>query len=377
MIKLTSIFLGLLILLCSCQPKDHFDWGPGFSAPKNYIAGGPMVEYFYQGKSLAGTSSNVGINPGWGVGSGGYVGGDKYKPVPDSMRVRWRCGTDLIEYEAGLKLPREKMLKLFRDRYSDKDGKKIDYSLILTGMAPGGNVTVWLSAGPVNTEILKFKAKAMKKYNRMDENSVTLWSSTGPEAKETLKYLSIHGVPYKVWEKGEKEYPYCIEFSSRENFGFALNNYCKDGSLFMVNDSLNFVKWKDRFDKFTQSNNVMLKRKLPVQIHIQWFSENKTRWFEGDIVMPQNLESIFNTGKYNRMLVCIEKDTGNSSLGSIYVTGKNSRYKVMDFQLGLFNRSLKKLMAPKFSLPKNYRFPTWEGPPPLSDLTSIDYWQEK
>jgi hypothetical protein len=38
----------LLILFQSCTPKDKFDWNAGFSAPKFYGAGGPMVDFFYQ-----------------------------------------------------------------------------------------------------------------------------------------------------------------------------------------------------------------------------------------------------------------------------------------------------------------------------------------
>lgn len=61
------LILILLVSVSSCQPKDKFIWNAGFSEPKNYVASGPFVEYFYKGKSIAGTSSSVGIDPGWGV----------------------------------------------------------------------------------------------------------------------------------------------------------------------------------------------------------------------------------------------------------------------------------------------------------------------
>ncbi|OCA79495.1 hypothetical protein BBH99_18770 [Chryseobacterium contaminans] len=75
-IKNIALLLPNLLLIISCGPKDKFEWNAGISAPKNYISGGPFVEYFYQGKGVAGTSANVGINPGWGMTSGGYTGGD-------------------------------------------------------------------------------------------------------------------------------------------------------------------------------------------------------------------------------------------------------------------------------------------------------------
>lgn len=58
-------FLLIIIIFQSCEPRDKFRWNAGISAPKNYIAGGPFIEFFYQGQSIAGNSSGTGINPGW------------------------------------------------------------------------------------------------------------------------------------------------------------------------------------------------------------------------------------------------------------------------------------------------------------------------
>jgi hypothetical protein len=104
----TSFFIySFLIigLLASCQPKDTFDWNAGLSGPKNYPSGAPFVEYFYQGQSIAGASSGTGADQGWGITSGGYVGGDKYKHVPDSMAVKWVCSVDNLVYKGGFKFP--------------------------------------------------------------------------------------------------------------------------------------------------------------------------------------------------------------------------------------------------------------------------------
>jgi len=150
------LIIGLFV---SCQPKDTFDWNAGFSAPKYYGATGPFVEYFYQSQSIAGVSSGVGINPGWGITSGGYVGGDKYKTVPDSIAVKWICGVDRYSYEGGSKLPRNKMLELFKTKAIDSYGNQQEYSLIVAGMAPGGNVTIWMQGGTGSTEICKFKTE--------------------------------------------------------------------------------------------------------------------------------------------------------------------------------------------------------------------------
>ncbi len=106
--RIVNVVFLLSGLLISCQsPKEKardeekFSWDAGISAPKNYPSA-PFVEYFYQRKSIAGASTGVGSDQGWGITMGGFTGGDVFKPVPDSVFVKWRCAFDLIEYEGGV-----------------------------------------------------------------------------------------------------------------------------------------------------------------------------------------------------------------------------------------------------------------------------------
>jgi len=371
------LIIGLFV---SCQPKDTFDWNAGFSAPKYYGATGPFVEYFYQSQSIAGVSSGVGINPGWGITSGGYVGGDKYKTVPDSIAVKWICGVDRYSYEGGSKLPRNKMLELFKTKAIDSYGNQQEYSLIVAGMAPGGNVTIWMQGGTGSTEICKFKTenKGVWKEDDPDYNKYIKEHRTISEAfKESSLFWKIHGIPYSVWEKGEKEYDYDIGFSSEEEYKFALTFYTKDGSLFQIDNKSSFLPWKYRFVSYPKnSDHLSKKKKLPVQIHIQWYSQDESRWFNGDIIMPQNLEKKINSSQFDRMIISIEKDTQDKVIGDIYLVNKSKQDKIMSFQLGVYNESLKKLMAPEYSLPKGFIFPKWEGREPLK-TPDFEYWQEK
>ncbi|SQB28796.1 Protein of uncharacterised function (DUF2931) [Chryseobacterium jejuense] len=155
---LFSLTLVLLLQIVGCHPKDKFEWNAAWSAPKFYGNGGPFVEFFYQGKSIAGASASIGADPGWGTTSGSYAGGDIFKPVPDSISVKWICAIDGYRYEGGSRLPQDKMLSLFRNGWNSK-GEKENYTQIIAGFAPGGNVTVWVSGQGNNKEIINFKAK--------------------------------------------------------------------------------------------------------------------------------------------------------------------------------------------------------------------------
>ncbi|MFH6937724.1 DUF2931 family protein, partial [Flavobacterium sp. FlaQc-30] len=249
----TSFFIYCFLIIglfASCQPKDTFDWNAGLSGPKNYPSGAPFVEYFYQGKSIAGASSSTGADQGWGITSGGYVGGDQYKPVPDSIAVKWVCSVDNLVYKDGFKLPREKMLELFNRKVIDSYGDQNDYSVIVAGMAPGGNITVWMQGGNASTEIAKFKILKGEEDQNIDDSykkkEIKSWG-------HYLTYWKIHGIPYSVWEKGEKDYDYNIVFSSEEEYKFALTFYAKDGSLFQIDNKSSFLPWKDRFVSYPKN----------------------------------------------------------------------------------------------------------------------------
>jgi hypothetical protein len=382
-----KIFILLLVLLISCQfPKDKareeekFSWNAGISAPKHYPAA-PSVEYFYKGKGVAGASTGVGSDQGWGVTMGGYTGGDIFKPIPDSVFVKWSCGFDLIEYEGGVRLPQEKMLVLFnkgtKDPYS---GQKEGYSTIVAGTAPGGNVTVWMKSGPIITEILKFKAKEVGREDRYDPNTVTLWSSTGQEAKDILKYINFHGVPYKIWDIGEKEYKYDIGFSSREeSYGYHLTFYAKDGSWFSLDKSDSFIPWGEK--EIRTKNIIEKKHKSPVQLDISWYTNEKNykdrQWYSGKIILPQNLESLLKSGIYKRLLMRIEEDEHKDAVfGALLLSDKNVEKKIMSFKLGRYDYKLEMQLSPEYILPKGFIFPKWEkGKEPLSK-PDVDYWQE-
>ena len=110
-----------------------------------------------------------------------------------------------------------------------------------------------------------------------------------------------------------------------------------------------------------------------------WHSYDKeSRWFEGSVVLPQNLQGTFEKGHYDRMIVTIPKDTGGDFVeGIIYFVNKQKQDQVMRFRLGRFNDKQKKLMSPKYTLPKGFVVPKWEGRIPLKKPTDLEYWQEE
>ncbi|MDC8099968.1 DUF2931 family protein [Chryseobacterium rhizosphaerae] len=375
------IVLLSLLLVVSCEPKDKFEWNAAWSAPKFYGNGGPFVEFFYQGKSIAGASASIGADPGWGTTSGSYAGGDIFKPVPDSISVKWICAIDGYRYEGGSRLPQDKMLSLFRNGWNSK-GEKENYTQIIAGFAPGGNVTVWVSGQGNNKEIINFKAKnkgVWKESEEAEKIEKEILSSEKFINSEVNIYRYLHGIPYSAWEKGDKQYKYDLGFSSEEDYKYSITYYSKDGSVYFLDSTPYFLKWSNRFIDYPKNPNESHQLKLPVQMDLIWHSyDNESRWFEGNVLLPQNLQATFEKGHYDRMIVTIPKDTGGDFVeGVIYFVNKQKQDQVMRFRLGRFNDEQKKLMSPKYTLPKGFVVPKWEGRIPLKKPTDLEYWQEE
>ena len=380
--KFISSILALVVL-AGCSPKDKYEWNAGLSGPKYYPSGAPRVEYFYKGKSVAGASIGTGADQGWGVTAGGYSGGDQYKDIPDSVAVQWVCSVDNYLYRGGTRLPRERMLELFKNGFKTVYGMKTTYTSIVAGMAPGGNATIWLRGSERLTEIIRFKAENNgiwmehdEDYNKYERETITSKEYINSEFN-IFRYL--HGVPYDVWEKGDKEYDYDIGFSSEGGQKIKPNVftfYTKDGTWYQPSKgdlAFQSVDWQEwgKFE-YKENNNLIKKLKLPVEIHFS--VDYNDVLYMGNIVLPQDFKKYFENQANNRITIGVEK---NAETGILWVSGKKGSQKVMRFKVFKAKEDdMGDFYPGGYSFPKGFKIPKWNGRTPIA-TPEFDYWQEE
>jgi len=364
----------VLLVLAGCSPKDKYEWNAGLSGPKYYPSGAPRVEYFYKGKSVAGASIGTGADQGWGVTAGGYSGGDQYKDIPDSVAVQWVCSVDNYLYKGGARLPRERMLELFKNGFKTVYGMKTTYTSIVAGMAPGGNAAIWLRGSERLTEIIRFKAQERLEDPYIDkdyrEKTVKNWGNY-------LTYWYLHGVPYDIWEKGDKEYDYDIGFSSEEkDVTPYMVFYTKDGTWYQPSkgdlafQSIDWQEW-GKFE-YKENNNLIKNLKLPVEIHFLF--EYKGGNYSTGIILPQDFKKYFENQANNRITIGVEK---NAETGILWVSGKKGFQKVMRFKVFKAKEDdMGDFYPGGYSFPKGFKIPKWNGRTPIA-TPEFDYWQEE
>ena len=364
----------VLLVLAGCSPKDKYEWNAGLSGPKYYPSGAPRVEYFYKGNSVAAASIGTGADQGWGVTAGGYSGGEQYKDIPDSVAVQWVCSVDNYLYKGGARLPREHMLELFKNGFKTVYGMKTTYTSIVAGMAPGGNAVIWLRGSERLTEVIRFKAQERLEDPYIDkdyrEKTVKNWGNY-------LTYWYLHGVPYDVWEKGDKEYDYDIGFSSEEkDVTPYMVFYTKDGTWYQPSkgdlafQSIDWQEW-GKFE-YKENNNLIKNLKLPVQIHFLF--EYKGGNYSTGIILPQDFKKYFENQANNRITIGVEK---NAETGILWVSGKKGSQKVMRFKVFKAKEDdMGDFYPGGYSFPKGFKIPKWNGRTPIA-TPEFDYWQEE
>lgn len=142
---------------------DKYEWLPTESAHKQYpvsiikgeavLADGTSISFF----------KRTMVNSGWGDSDSSYVIGEVLKPLPVKIMINWFSYVEDKFFEGHFDLPAAQLEQAFKQGLVDPDtGERTNYNYIITGMAPRGNVSVWIAGSGMVKEVARFQAKEVQ-----------------------------------------------------------------------------------------------------------------------------------------------------------------------------------------------------------------------
>ena len=307
----------------SCQSKkmeEKYEWSGTLSAPKEYpveVYKGSLI-----GSDFTQNFRNWGIvNPGWGDAAGTVVSGPEQKTVPDSLSITWLSFVENKFYSGKFALPKDKMRILFKEGFINDMDKHESYSDVIIGLAPGGNISVWLMAAGKEVEVAKFKAGVIQidpetissddKYMFRNGYAEAILSDPMVIVPEVKAMIQANGYPSpnNYSDLYSKKYNWkpvfqLLEGSRIENFGFGMYN----GEMDMLHG-------------VSLANNIFKERAVPKRCSFYWKGNNNEEhgvrvlsFDEKEIIEAfknigiGNIELLFKAGTDNTVLISLKTD---------------------------------------------------------------------
>jgi hypothetical protein len=284
------LFFGMLIsLTASCQNKQQnimqqkqtnlpeFDWKSNLNCPPGY-----PVEVYMGGLEGNGSYGSLDSGTSTGLGGWGDSGADMsygIKTLPRRINCIWVSYAEGCFYSIDSPIDYGKMLQLFKEGYQDsgiffnQDGeyKKRTYTTIITGLAPGGVVVIWVMGPGRQVEIGRYKGEkyevAKEEIARLDNHGILKFQKEYQE--KTM--LNTQIVPLAIREANSgKPIPYGLWDSYRVWYSwrpiFSIKKEIEITSLFwkMFNG-----EYEKLFDK-TLVENKFNKRAIPKFASLSW-----------------------------------------------------------------------------------------------------------
>lgn len=203
------------------------DWLASESAPKDYPMEVIRGTFLYPGEEhgLYIPNGKV-VYGGWGKPISTHVVGPDQKPLPDRLEITYYSFIEDQFYRGEFELPYDTIVRLFQEGYDNHKtpSSRMSYRRIIVGMAPGGQVAVWLAGAGKTTEVFFGQGEPIDyDWNRYWTDSFlndnpqpreeyheeSLQEMLTPEERE---HLETEGIPYDKWPRLRTLYPWQPKF---------------------------------------------------------------------------------------------------------------------------------------------------------------------
>ena len=278
MAKRISIISIVIAIVLSVQfipsqgkkTMSKYRWYPTESSPKLYpmeIVKGNLI--FSDGSSIYIPDHKV-VSNGWGETGSSYISGEDIKPVPVKLEIHWFSYAENKFYSGSYELPYDEMLTLFdKGMSSPVNGDKITYNRIIVGIAPEGEISVWLTAEGIVTEVASFKAKeAQTDWTEIIESKrVSREQYIDMVFEDTLETNQIEdlkekGVPAGLWETYRQQNHWQPEVIGSQPLVMWVKTFNGEQEYF----------------NFSDSDNSRTHRAIPKRVKINWLQKSGQKY---------------------------------------------------------------------------------------------------
>lgn len=318
---------------------EQKNYGTGISTPEGYpvklMTDGGRLSVIIDGKGYyAGKFYKDGVSSeSWGIGSTGGYG----ETLPDSLKLFWYSFVENKYYRLNTKLDKAKISEYFKkefkmekwnDRIRSSQINRTEYESLVAGIAPGGDVVLWISGGNDTREIGVYKGKEMnrnqlKGYDIVEEEEIKKVLSDTCTCKNDPQFRKIvHNdkpIPFGIWTKKYRErYHWKVEINPLGE--------TKSELKFNFFNGENFSLYNEEVAKMTYQKLV-----LPSYINFT-FTKNKKEYnayfeFEEDEIF-NNFKKLTDQNP-NEAIDIVLNINSDLSKATIKLKSKN---KTLDFQ---------------------------------------------
>lgn len=216
------IFSLLLLSLIGCnnamsKNDNKFEWDATESAPKHYPMEIIRGSFIYKGEKELGLYIPSGgtLKAGWGYPISSHVTGEKYKPLPDRLKITFFSYAEKQFYQGTFELPYDRILELFKQGVAE-DPESPMFSGIMAGIAPGGIVSVWVIGRGEYKEVFFGQAEkvdlnpssafALPFKDKADSDAYISEGLIEAITQEELDSLNENGIPFGLWSRYRNKY---------------------------------------------------------------------------------------------------------------------------------------------------------------------------
>ncbi len=313
----------------------EYNWLPSECAPKDYPIYLHKAHFKTNNGNVISIPNKRLVKNGWGTIGSTHIVGDALKAIPNELFISWFSVAENKYYEGNYILPTNIIQALFEvETIHTRTQQKVKYKRIITGLAPGGLISIWLAGPGIQKEVASFRAleneiewnelfPAMQ-MNRKEYVEFILNKDTDAA---TRQLITAGNIPLTKWKEYQKKYNWELKLTHKDNFR------SKTAMIEMVNGEKEMVFIKTNITEFKETA-------IPNYFRIAWDDKNHNS-YASKVYLDK--DEIFETFKklyeseesHNEMRIAIEIDRYNSMI-VVFVENKSEKIALKNVKVKIY-----------------------------------------